>query len=148
MKKLAIMTALVLAAASASALEVGVRGVHTGNDTADMVGVTVDQKFGKVGVEGAFDRSTRGVANVNRWSLVGSYDVAKVAGLTVSAKAGLAFVDPSVGENGYAALVGVGASYPLTKKVSLVADYAFQKGQTRVAGFNANNVSAGVKVSF
>lgn len=148
MKKIVFASILALAATTASALEVGVRGVHTGDATADMVGVTVGQKFGAFGVEGAFDRSTRGAMNVNRWSVLGSYDVAKAVGVNVAAKAGVAHIDPAVGENGAALLVGVGVSYPLTKKVSLVADYTYQRGQDRVRSFNGNNVSAGVKVAF
>ncbi len=149
MKKLIALAALAVAAASASAVEVGVRGVHTPDASPDMVGVTVGQKFGKLGVEGAFDRSTRGAVNVNCWSVLGSYDVAKVGPVTVAAKAGAAFIDPAnSGVNGYAALVGVGASYPVTKTVSLVADYAYQRGQDRVNVFNGNQVSAGVKVAF
>ncbi len=147
MKKLAIMAALAVAAISASAVEVGVRGTHNVDAAADSVGVTVGQKFGAIGVEGAFDRSTRGSANVNKFSLVGSYDVAKVAGITLAPKVGVSFIDP-VGVNGYAASVGVGASYPLLKNVSLVADYSYQRGQERVRAFNGNQVSAGVKYSF
>lgn len=147
MKKIAIMAALAVAAVSASAVEVGVRGTHTVDAVADTAGVTVGQKFGAIGVEGSFDRTTRGVSNVNKYSLVGSYDVAKVAGITISPKVGVAFIDP-VGVNGYAATVGVGASYPLTKKVSLVADYAYQRGQDRVRAFNGNLVSVGAKYSF
>lgn len=147
MKKLAIMAALAVATISASALEVGVRGTHNVDAVGDSVGVTVGQKFGAFGVEGAFDRSTRGVSNVNKYSLVGGYDMVKVAGITVTPKAGVSFIDAS-GVNGYAASVGVGASLPLTKKVSLVADYAYQRGQERVRAFNGNLVSAGVKVAF
>lgn len=148
MKKLAIMAALSVAVASASAVEVGVRGTHNGDNSADSVGLTVGQKFGAAGVEGAFDRTTRGAVNVNKFSLVGSYDATKVYGVTVAPKLGVAFINPAVGANGYAALVGVGTSYALTKQVTLVADYAYQKGQERVVGFNGNQVSAGVKYSF
>jgi outer membrane autotransporter protein len=148
MKKFAIMAALAVAAMSASAVEVGIRGTHTKDSSADSVGVTVGQKFGAVGVEGAFDRSTRGTLNTNKYSLVGSLDVAKFAGITVAPTVGVSFIDPSMGVNGYAASVGVGASYPLTKQVALVANYAYQKGQDRVKAFDGNQVSAGVKYSF
>ena len=148
MKKFAIMAVLVVATASASAIEVGIRGVHTSKSSGDMVGVTVGQSFGAFGAEAAYDRTTRGAANVNRWSLVGTVPVAKYAGVSFAAKAGAVFVDPSVSKNGYAVVAGVGASYPLTKNVSLVADYAYQVGQDRVRSFNGNQVSAGVKVSF
>ena len=149
MKKLAIMAMLAVAAISASAVEVGVRGTRNTDSSADTVGVTVGEKFGAIGVEGAFDRSTRGTVNVNKFSLVGGYDVAKVAGITVTPKVGVAFIDPAnSGVNGYAATVGVGASLPLTAKVSLVADYAYQRGQDRVRAFNGNQVSVGAKYSF
>lgn len=148
MKKLFAMTAIALAATTASALEVGVRGVHTQESSPDMVGLTVTKRVGVLNVEAAVDRSTRGAQNVNRWSLTGSHDVAKVAGVTLAAKAGVAYIDPSVSQNGVAALVGVGATYPLTKKVSLVADYAYQRAQYKVSDFSGNTVSTGIKVAF
>ena len=148
MKKLVIMAALAVAAVSASALDFGVRGTHNPASVADSVGVTVGQKLGAFGVEGAFDRSTRGTVNVNKFSLVGSYNLVKVAGITIAPKLGVSYIDPSVGAEGYAASVGVGASYPLSKKVSLVADYSYQRGQSRVSAFNGNQVSAGVKFAF
>jgi len=148
MKKLAIMATLAVAAMSASALEVGVRGSHSSGADISAVGVTVGQKFGAFGVEAGFDRTTRGVANLNKWSLVGSYDVVKLGPVALAAKAGVATLDPSVGPNGGALLAGVGASYPLTKKVSLVADYYYQKGQERVSGADGNYFSGGVKFAF
>ena len=92
MKKLAIMAAMVLAVGSASALDVGVLGVHTANTSADLVGVIVGQKFGPVDVEGTFARTTRGTGSVNKWSLVGSYDVATLAGVTVAPKLGVSII--------------------------------------------------------
>lgn len=147
MKKLVIMSVLAVAAVSASAVDFGVRGTHTVDAVADSMGVTVGQKFGAIGVEGSFDRATRGSTNTNRFGLVGSYDMVKVVGVTIAPKVGVAFVDPN-GVNGYAVTVGVGASYPLLKNVSLVADYSYQRGQDRVRAFNGNQVSAGVKYSF
>jgi outer membrane autotransporter protein len=148
MKKLAILAALTFAATTASAVEFGVRGTHTKDTLRDMGGVTIGQKFGAFGVEGAFDRSTGSRVSVNRYSVLGSVDVAKVAGMTVAAKIGGAYINPSKGNNGTALLVGVGASYPVTKNVSLVADYAYQKAEQSIRNFNGNTVSAGIKVSF
>lgn len=147
MKKLVVMAAMAFAVVSASALEVGVRGTHNGNNSSDSVGMTIGQKFGAIGVEGAFDRSTRGVADTDKYSLVGSYDVAKLVGITLAPKVGVSFIDPD-GVNGYAASVGVGASYSLLKNVRLVADYSYQHGQDRVRAFNGNQISVGVKYSF
>jgi len=44
--------------------------------------------------------------------------------------------------------VGVGASLPITKQVSLVADYAYKIGQQRVTEYSGNTVSIGAKYSF
>jgi opacity protein-like surface antigen len=148
MKKLVIMAALAAAAISASAVEVGVRGTHNTDSSADSAGVTIGQKYGAMGIEGAFDRSTRGTESVNKYSLVGSLDVAKIVGITISPKVGVSLIDPSVAVNGYAGSVGVGASLPVFKNVTLVADYSYQRGQDRVRAFNGNQVSAGVKYSF
>ncbi len=149
MKKFAVMAALAVAAISASAFELGVHGTHTAGASTDFVGVSLGKKFGVMGVEGTFDRSTRGAVNFNRFGLVGSYDVAQVLGATVSPKMGVAFIDPThSGVNGYAVTAGVGVSYPVAKNVSLTADYAYQKAQGRVATFSGNQVSAGVKFAF
>jgi len=136
-------------AASAMATEVGIRGTHTPDASADTVGVTLGKKFGAYGVEAAFDRGTRGNLTSNKYSLVGSYDMYKVNGITFAPKVGVSFIDPSnSGRNGYALSAGVGATYPLTKEISLVADYAYQRGQYRVRSFNGNQVSVGAKYSF
>lgn len=148
MKKLAIIAILATMAAAASATDIGVRADRNTSTGADALGVTVGQSFGAFGAEAAYDRSTVGSVNVNRYSLVGSYDVAKLAGVTLAAKVGGAFIDPSAGKTGYAGTVGIGASYPVAKNVKLVADYAYQEGQDRVRGYNGNTVSAGVKYSF
>jgi len=146
MKKLAIIAILAAVTGVASAADVG---LHIGRGAgANGAGVVVGQNFGKLGVEAAFDRTVDGTVNVNRYSVVGSYPVATFANVTFAAKAGAAFTDPAVGVNGYSAVVGVGVSYPVTKTVSLVADYAYQRGQDRVSFADGNYVSAGLKYSF
>jgi outer membrane autotransporter protein len=44
--------------------------------------------------------------------------------------------------------VGVGASVPVTKQISLTADYARQYGQDRVNQFNGDRVNVGVRYKF
>lgn len=152
MKKLAIMTILAAAACVASATDIGLRadrfaGASTNGAGLVGAGITVGQQFGKFGAELAYDRALVNTSSVTKYSLTGSYPVAKVLGMTVAAKAGVAFIDPT-GTNGYAATVGAGVSYPLTKTVSLVADYSYQIGQSCVQSFDGNMVSFGTKYSF
>ena len=148
MKKLAIIAILATMAAAASATDIGVRADRNTSTGADALGVTVGQSFGAFGAEAAYDRSTVGSVNVNRFSVIGSYDVAKLIGATVAAKAGVAFIDPATGKTGYAVTVGAGASYPVAKNIKLVADYSYQKDQARLHAFNGNLVSVGAKYSF
>jgi len=150
MKKLAIASVLALAAFSASAVEVGVNGSYDfgGSNERPGAGVTLGQKFGKMGVTAGFDRYTKGT-DQDKYSLVGSYDVGTVANTTVAVKAGAAYLSNTGNvADGYAALVGVGASLPVTKTVALTADYRYQAGQSRVNQFNGSTVAFGAKYSF
>jgi hypothetical protein len=149
MKKFAIATMIALAATAASALEVGVTTArdYAGNNR-NATGVTVGEKFGAVTVTAGFDRATLSANDQDRYSLVAGYNVAKLGPLTVAVKGGAAYLNNQTGQDGYAALVGVGASLPINKKVALTVDATRQYGQDRVNSFDGNRVTAGVKYSF
>ena len=44
--------------------------------------------------------------------------------------------------------VGVGASMPVTKQVSVTVDFARQYGQERVQAFDGNRTTVGLKYKF
>lgn len=149
MKKFAIATAIALAATAASALEVGVitaRDYASNNRNA--TGVTVGEKFGAVSMTAGFDRATLGANDQDRYSVVAGVDVAKLGPVTVGVRAGGAYLNNQTSADGYAALVGVGASVAVTKTVSLTVDATRQYGQDRVQGFDGNRVTAGIKYRF
>lgn len=150
MKKIAIASIIALAATAASALEVGVVGTrdYSGAENRNGAGITVGQSYGKVGVTAGFERFTKGTNDQDRYSLVAGYDVAKIGPVTVTPKVGVAYLNNQVGENGYAMTVGVGASVPVTKQVSVGLDVARQYGQDRVQAFDGNRVTVGVKYKF
>ena len=149
MKKIAIATILAVTAMSASALEVGVTGTRDYASTdRNGAGLTIGQSFGKVGVTAGFDRFTSGTNNQDRYSIVAGYDVAKLGIVTVTPKVGAAYLDNQTGSNGYAMTVGIGASLPVTKQVSVGLDLARQYGQDRVNTFDGNRVTAGVRYKF
>lgn len=180
MKTLLIATAIMLSAATASALEVGLTagnnyaknsasrshepiiGPMTWSNGTDRTeyGITIGEKFGKVGITAGFARSNGGTPVTistdgpykdqvqNRYSLVGGYDVAKIAVITITPKLGVAYLDNARDTDGYAMTVGIGATIPVTKQISLIADYARQYGQDRVNQFNGNRVAVGVSYKF
>ena len=150
MKKIAIATLLALAAISASAVEVGVTGSQDfANTDRSGYGVTIGQKFGTMSVTAGVDRYTNGSSpDLTKYTLVGGYDVAKLGTATVTAKAGVAYLDPTAGSTGYAALVGAGISIPVTKSLAATVDYRYQAGQDRVNGMDGSTVLVGAKFAF
>jgi opacity protein-like surface antigen len=150
MKKIAIASLIALAATAASALEIGtsVTRDYSGAENRNGGGITLGNQYGKVGVTAGFERFTRGNNDQDRFSLVAGYDVAKVGPVTVTPKVGVAYLNNQTGDNGYAMTVGVGASLPLTKQVSIGLDVARQYGQDRVSASDGNTVTAGLKYRF
>lgn len=149
MKKILLATLLVAAVSAASALEVGVNTSRTyaGNDRT-AYGVTLGGKVAGVDVTAGYDHYASTTNPQDRYTVVGAYPLTKVGPVSLAAKGGVAYLNNKLGADGYAALVGVGATLPVAKNVSLVADYAYQGGQKRVEAFNGNTLSVGVKYAF
>ena len=147
MKKV-ILSAALLAAFSVHAVEVGVNGsADLANTDRAGYGLTIGEKMGKFGVTVGFDRYSKGV-DLNKYTMIGSYDVTNIGSATLSAKAGVAYLDQKNANDGYAALMGVGVSYPITSKIAATVDYRYQAGQSRVKSLNGNAISAGLKYTF
>ena len=154
MKKVLVALALSLGLiGTASAVTLGVNGgVITGGNDGGVAGVTVGEKWGKIGVDAGFARGWGQNTTSDRWTLVAGYDVARVVGVTVTPKIGYAYLDNSnttiamATPSASAGLVGVGASLPITKKISATADYAYQFSGS--SNNNANVITAGLKYRF
>lgn len=149
MKKILIATAVALAATATTAAEIGVTTTrdYAGVDR-NSAGITLGEKFGKVGLTAGFERFTAGTNDQDRLSLVAGYDVAKFGPLTITPKVGVAHLNNQTGADGYAMTVGVGATFPVTKKLNLGLDVARQYGQDRVAAFDGDRVTVGLRFKF
>lgn len=150
MKKILIAAIVTMSALSASALEVGAFAGRTLNSAdRNTFGVSVGQKFGDFKVTGSFDRGYSRQNDQNRYSLVGAYDFYKIGPVALNAQLGVAYLDNQASANGYAALIGIGGTVPITDKVSGFVDFRNQRAiQNRVSGNNGNSVVAGLKYSF
>jgi opacity protein-like surface antigen len=179
MKKILIATAIALSATAASALEVGVTAgknyaKSNGTDCGFVVGpstctqgtdrteygITVGERFGKVGITAGFAQSNGGSSitqptdgaykdqRQDRYSLVAGYDVAKIAAITITPKLGVAYLDNARDANGYVMTVGAGVSMPVTKQITIGLDVARQYGQDRVNQFDGNRVTVGTTYRF
>lgn len=149
MKKIAIASLIALAATTASALEVGVTATrdHAGTDRT-FGGITVSETYGKFTATAGVERTYAGDNDQNRFSLVGGYNVAKFGPVTLTPTVGAVLLDNQVGQNGYAMTVGLGASMPVTKQVTLGVNVARQYGQSRVEQFDGNRVTVGLRYKF
>lgn len=148
MKKVFLIAAL-LAAFSASAVEVGVNGGGvTGSQAGGLAAVTVGQKFDKFGVEAGYGQAWLSDSTQNRFSLVGSYDVYTTEQFVVAGKVGYVYLNNASQTSGSAATVGLGITVPVDQNWALTADYAYQMAQTGVTQFNGNILTAGVKYKF
>lgn len=153
MKKIALASLLALAAVatSAQAVEVGVvGGTDFLNDGPNhgTAGLTVGQHFGPWSVAAEGLREVKG--DTNKYNLLGGYDFAKFGSATFTAKAGVAYIDNSTlnASDRYAGVVGLGATLPVTSKVSATVDYRFQATDDAAKKFQGNTVLVGLKYGF
>jgi hypothetical protein len=153
MKKIALATLLALAAVAttAQAVEVGVVGgtdFLNGGYNHGTAGLTVGQHFGDFSVTAEALREVKG--NTNKYNLLGGYDFAKFGTATFTAKAGVAYIDNGTlnSSDRYAGVVGLGASLPVTTKVTATVDYRFQATDNAAKKFQGNTVLVGAKYSF
>lgn len=156
MKKVIIATALAVAAASAQAWEVSARGSYdwsgansSGGGVALSQGVTLPF-VGAVRASVEATRVAESPNGVNQVALVATKDLAKLPlNVTVGVRGGVAYIEP-LGEarsGGAAALLGVAASFPVTKTVSVEAglDRRFVESRPGVADGNVGFVGLAVK---
>ena len=144
MKKIALATILAVAVSTAHAADVGVNAGwdNAGKKGDSTLGLSVSLPLhGPYGLAVELDKRSE----LNRFGVLGTYDVAKVLGASVVAKAGLASVDPDRGNNVTLVQVGVGATLPLVDKLSLTADYRYQIGE---GSWDGSRVTAGFTYKF
>ena len=149
-KKILLVTMLMSMFSMAQAVEVGVTGSQDyANRDRQGLGFTVGEHFGAFSVTAGFDTYSE-TSKLNKYSLIGGYDVTKIGSATLTAKAGVAYLDQRAkgAVDGYAALVGAGVSIPVTTNVAATVDYRYQTGQSRVDGLNGSSVLVGAKYAF
>lgn len=148
MKKSLIASLLALAAGSSSAFDLGITGSYdhvSPNYFASGFGVTAAQRFNNKGIFLGYDRYPD--IKYNKYTAMGGLDVATAGSALLTVKAGVAYLDSRYSD-GFAFLAGVGATYPLTDKISIVTDFRHQWGQSSVKKYNGNTVTLGLTYSF
>jgi hypothetical protein len=150
MKKL-LISLLLLIGLSANAVELGL--VTTYNKTTDTSGqgVTIGEKFDKVGVSYGYFQS---VSSTGLWqhksAYTANYTLYDLNKVSFNVKAGYAHIDKQNSTaNGWTTLTGLGASYKLSDSTKLAVEYVRQHSSSNTMSvYNANILQAGLKVSF
>ena len=149
-KKIICVVTLMSMFSMAQAVEVGVTGSQDyANKDRQGLGLTVGEHFGAFSATAGFDTYSE-TSKLNKYSLVGGYDVTKIGSATLTAKAGVAKLDQRANGavDGYAALVGAGLSIPVTTQVAATIDYRYQAGQSKVSNLDGGSVLVGAKYAF
>lgn len=146
MKKIALATVLALAVGSAHALEVGVTGSHAPEMNHKGVGMTLG--LGGVGPVRLTAGWEKFQSEQDRVSLVGGLPLVKLDKAQLSLKGGAVWMRNQNVADGYAGVAGLGLDLPVTKKVTLGVDVTRQWGESKVAAFDGNKVTAALKFKF
>lgn len=146
MKKIALTTVLALAVGSAHALEVGVTGSHAPEMKHNGVGLSLG--LGGVGPVRLTAGWEKFESEQDRVSLVAGLPLVKLDKAQLSLKGGAVWMHNQDAVNGYAGVAGLGLDLPLTKKVTFGVDVTRQWGESKVAAFDGNKVTAALKFKF
>jgi len=147
MKKVLAAIAIAAAAGTASAADLT---VNYNRDTSNKInggGLALSASVEKATVAVTFDRFAKGT-DVDSYGVLGSYEIFKLGKLGVSGQLGLSYLDVERGRNGFAGTVGLGVSYPITKKISIVADANRIMPEDKIKSQEATIVSMGIRTSF
>lgn len=149
MKKFVIGSLVALAASSSFAWDLSVTQTRDfGTVERNGAGLAVGHNVGPVHVSLGAQRFQKGNNDLDRYSLMASYDVVKTKLGNFSVKGGGAYLNNQVGQDGYAAVAGVGYTFPITKALSFGLDATRQFGQDRVSRQDGNAVTAALTVKF
>lgn len=143
MKKIVISSVLALAAVTSFAADVSVSAVRDYNTGTNGVRVEASIPMGLKASVTTLDELATRVAVGKEFALT------KVGPVALSASVAGVYQDSHKGaEDGFGLTFGVGASYPVTKTVAVVASVERFVGQDRVSQFNGNAASVGLNVKF
>ena len=143
-KKILLVASLVGAVAAAQAAEIGITDGNNYTKNENVWGVTVGTSLKSYTLTGGFARNS----SADTFSITGAKDIAKFKSADIAVKTGVAYIDNKVDPDGYAFIVGVGASMPITKVVSATLDYSYQAGENKVSSQDGNRLTAGLKYRF
>ena len=146
MKKIFVALAFALVASATMASDVGVSAVHDYSLSATGVRATVSTA--KVNGFTPQVSVTRLGGEYTRYAAGGKYDFATIGPVTFSGVGSGVFQDTVGAASGYGLNVGLGASVPVYKNVSVDATVERFAGQDRISNRNGTLATVGLNAKF
>ena len=148
MKKTLIGLSMLVAAGTASALDVGVSYNRNVSDDLNGYRLEVRQQWNKVSLSAGAERLDLARGNQDQVSLIAGYQLFKVMNVAVEAQAGAAYISADRAKDGLTSVVGLGASVPLIKNVALTTDVRRTIGQGDMKVHDATTAGVGIRYRF
>ena len=148
MKKTLIGLALASSVVTASAVEVGVGYGRDITNDVNGVGISVGESWKKFSLTVSAERFDVVGGNQDQVSLIAGYQLLKVAGVAVEGQFGTTYITSDVAKDGLTTVVGVGASMPLFRGISVGADVRRNIGMDSMKVHDGTTVGVGLKYSF
>ncbi len=145
MKKAFISLTIFTAVSSANALDFGTSyGRDITNDT-NGYGIQVSESWNRWSLTAQADRFE---SNQDQVSVLAGYQIAKIWKLIIDAQAGAAYIQADNSKDGLTSVVGLSASVPIIKNISVTGDIRRQIGQASMKQYDGTSLGVGIKYKF
>ena len=140
--------ALMSTVATAQAVDFGVGYGRDVTNDINGVGISVTESWKKVSLTAAVERFDVAVGEQSQISLIAGYQLLKLAGVAVEGQFGATYITSDSAKDGLTSVVGLGASMPIYKNISITADARRNIGTGSMKVHDGTTVGMGLKYSF
>lgn len=148
MKKIIATIALTAASTAAMATDLTASVNRNYATETNAVSLTAGKQFGAVRGEALVSRDITGGNRVTNLGANVGYPLAAVHGVTFTPKVGVNYLNAQNGTSGFGVRAGLEAAYPVTKNVTVVADYGYLRNETALRVRDGNTVGLGLRTGF
>jgi len=148
MKKTLIGLALLSTIGSASALDFGVGYSRDISNDVNGVGISVGESWKNFSLTASAERFDVAGGNHDQVSLIGGYQLIKVAGVAIEGQFGASYITSDVAKDGLIGVVGLGASMPLYRNISVTSNVRRNIGSGDMKVHDGTTAGLGLKYSF
>jgi hypothetical protein len=145
MKKAFISLTIFTAVSSANALDFGTSYSRDITNDTNGYGIQVSESWNRWSLTAQADRFE---SNQDQVSVLAGYQIAKIWKLIIDAQAGAAYIQADNSKDGLTSVVGLSASVPIIKNISVTGDIRRQIGQASMKQYDGTSLGVGIKYKF